>query len=73
MGNPLCVLPSDPAEAEPLRPAGVDAGMPSHHAAARRRAMQAALANAVRAMRSSRAGRRSAERGSGGTTRGGGA
>ena len=52
MGNPAAVLPTDSADADPLRPADAARGMPSRHAASQRRAMQAALANAVRAMRS---------------------
>lgn len=52
MGNPAAVLPTDTADSGSLRPADPARGMPSRHAAAQRRAMQAALANAVRAMRS---------------------
>jgi hypothetical protein len=46
--------------------------MPARNAAAQRRAMQAALANAVRAMRSS-SRQRSADQGSDSTTRDGAA
>jgi len=70
-GNPAAVLPSDSAESESLRPVDAARGMPSRNAAAQRRAMQAALANAVRAMRST-GGRRDKNPGAGGTTRTGG-
>lgn len=48
---------------QPLRPADGPRAMPSRNAAAQRRAMQAAIANAVRAMRSTH-GRRVRGRGS---------
>jgi hypothetical protein len=47
------VLHSTPSEPDPLRPHE----RPSRNAAAQRRAMQAAMANAVRAMRSAGGGR----------------
>jgi hypothetical protein len=60
-GYPAAVIQAAPDDSEPLRPGDVPREMPSRSAAAQRRAMQAAMANAVRAMRSTngrRAGRR---------------
>jgi hypothetical protein len=71
MGNPGAVLPTGPADPDPLRPVDAGRGMPSRNAAAQRRAMQAALANAVRAMRST-GGRRGRNPSAGRTTRSGG-
>jgi hypothetical protein len=72
MGNPPAVLPTGPANPDPLRPVDPARGMPSRNAAAQRRAMQAAIANAVRAMRST-SRRRGVDEASDGTTRTGGA
>jgi len=46
------VIHAAPDDAEPLPPSGSPREPPSRSAAAQRRAMQAAMANAVRAMRS---------------------
>jgi hypothetical protein len=55
------VIHAAPDNAEPLRPGDYLREMPSRNAAAQRRAMQAAMANAVRAMRSTN-GRRAGSR-----------
>lgn len=52
MGNPAAVIRPIPPHPEPLRPVGDPRAAPSRNAAAQRRAMQAAMANAVRALRS---------------------
>jgi len=57
------VIHEAPDDAQPLRPADHPRELPSRSAAARRRAMQAAMANAVRAMRSTN-GRRAGGRAS---------
>jgi len=55
------VIHAAPDDAQPLRPADHQRELPSRSAAAQRRAMQAAMANAVRAMRSTN-GRRAGGR-----------
>jgi hypothetical protein len=56
------VIHGAPDNAEPHRPVDGLRELPSRNAAAQRRAMQAAIANAVRAMRSTH-GRRARTRG----------
>jgi hypothetical protein len=51
-GIALRVLDLTPSDADPRRPVDDERARPSRNAAAQRRAMQAAMANAVRAMRS---------------------
>lgn len=52
MGNPAAVLDMTADDPKPRRPVDDLRELPSRNAAAQRRAMQAAIANAVRAMRS---------------------
>ncbi len=65
------MLPTDSADPGSLRPVDAARDRPPRNAAAQRRAMQAALANAVRAMRSA-GGKRERNPEAGGTTRTGG-
>jgi hypothetical protein len=52
MGNPAAVIHVTADDPQPLRPVDDPREMPSRNAAAQRRATQAAIANAVHAMRS---------------------
>jgi hypothetical protein len=65
MGIPARVLHPTSHDNDPLRPVAGARQMPSRSAAAQRRAMQAAMANAVRAMHSPGGGRRDAGSGPG--------
>jgi len=58
-GSPFRVFDATPSGSDPLQPIQDARRLPSRNAAAQRRAMQAALANAVRAMRSTGGRRRS--------------